>query len=70
MINAFSSNVNPVNLHLKIKPWPVYKIMKGFILKVNSYGISKFVSCSVSLMLTLTRGTDMLFEKLRPEIGG
>ena len=38
VINAFSSNLNTVNLHLKIKhdhSWPFYKIMKGFILKVN-----------------------------------
>ena len=34
MINAFSSNVNTVNLHLKIKFWPLYKTMKDFILKV------------------------------------
>ena len=27
------------------------------------------MSCSVSLILTLTRGTDILFEKLTPEEG-
>ena len=31
MINAFSSNLNTVNLHLKIKPRLFYKIMKGFL---------------------------------------
>ena len=34
--------------------------MKGFILKVNSQEISKVVSCSVSLMLTLTWVIDIL----------
>ena len=34
MRNAFSSNLNTVNLHLKIKPWPFLKIIKAFILKV------------------------------------
>ena len=41
MINVFSSNLNTVNLHLKIKPWPFYKIMKRFIypkrLKVKGF---------------------------------
>ena len=36
MTIGFSSNLNTVNLHLKIKPWPFYKIMKGFLLKANS----------------------------------
>ena len=54
MISAFSSNLNTGNLHFKIKPSPFYKIMKGFILKVNSLEISKVVCCSVSLILTLT----------------
>ena len=58
MINTFSINLNTVNLHLKIKPWTFYKIMKGFILKVNSKVTSKVVSCSVSLMWTLKWGTD------------
>ena len=31
MINDFSNNLNTVNLYLKIKPSPSYKIMKGFI---------------------------------------
>ena len=44
--------------------------MKEFTLKVNSYEISKVVSCSIPLVLTLTWGTDILFEKLRPETGG
>ena len=43
--------------------------MKGVILKVNSSEISKVVSCSVSLMLTLTWGIDILFEKLTSEKG-
>ena len=34
--------------------------MKEFILKVNSQEISKVVSCSVSLMLTLTWVIDIL----------
>ena len=36
MINAFSNNLNTVNLHWKIKPWPLYEIMKEFILNVNN----------------------------------
>ena len=43
--------------------------MKGYILKVNSSDISKAVSYPVSLMLTLTWVTDLLFEGLRPKIG-
>ena len=43
--------------------------MEGFILEVNSYEFSKIVSCSVSLMLTLTWGIDILFEKFTPAIG-
>ena len=70
MIIAFSSNMNTVNLHLNIKPWSCYKIMKGFLLKANSLDISKVVSRSVSLILTLTWDTDILIEKLRPETGG
>ena len=42
--------------------------MEGFILEVNSSEVSKFVSCSISLMLTLTWGID-IFEKLTPEMG-
>ena len=37
---------------------------------INSSGISKVVPCSVFLMLTLTRGIDILFEKLTSETGG
>ena len=44
--------------------------MKGFILKVNSYEISKVLSCSVSLMLTLTWGIDILLRKLTSESKG
>ena len=40
MINAFSSNLNTVNLHRKIEP---YEIIKRFTLKVNSLEISKVV---------------------------
>ena len=29
------SNLNPVNLHLKIKPWQFYKIIKLFIYPKN-----------------------------------
>ena len=62
MINAFSSrsNLSTLNLHLKISFSP-----KGF----NSQQISKDVSSSVSFMLTLTWGIDVLFEKLTPETG-
>ena len=70
MINAFSSNLNTVNLHLKIKPRSFYKIMEGFILKVNSWEISKVVPCLLSIMLTLTWGIDISFEKLALETGG
>ena len=63
-------HLNTVNLHLKIKPWPFYKIIKGFILKVNSWEILVVVSCSVFLMLTLTWDIDILFEKLTAETGG
>ena len=69
MINAFSSNLNLLNLHLKITPYPFYKIMKRFFLKVNSLKVSKVASYSVSPMLTLTWGIDILFEKLTPEKG-
>ena len=31
-------------IHLKIKFWPVYGIMRGFILEANSWEISKTVS--------------------------
>ena len=67
MINTFSSNLNSLNLHLKIRPWPFYKIMKGFILKINSKEISKVASFSVPFMLNLTWGIDVLFEKLTVE---
>ena len=43
--------------------------MEGFILGLTvKKGVSKVVSCSVSLILTLNWGTDILFEKLTPEI--
>ena len=45
--------------------------MEGFILGLTvKEKVSKVVSCSVSLILTLNWGTDILFEKLTPEIGG
>ena len=45
--------------------------MEGFVpgLTVKKE-VSKVVSCSVSLILTLNWGTDILFEKLTLEIGG
>ena len=46
------------------------KLWKVLSLKVNSYEISKVLSSSVSCMLTLAWGIDILFEKLTPEIGG
>ena len=34
IIKNFSSNLNTVNFHFKIKPWPFYdEIMKGLIIK-------------------------------------
>ena len=42
----------------------------GFILEVNSLEVSNVVSCSVSLMLTLSWGIDISLEKLTPETGG
>ena len=44
--------------------------MKGFIIKVNNSDILKVLLCSVSLMLTLNWGIDILFEKSTPERGG
>ena len=70
MTNAFSGNLNTVNLHLNIKHRPFQEIMKVFIPKVNISENSKIVPCSVSVMLTLTWGIDILFEKLTPETGG
>ena len=43
MINGFSSNMNTLNLYLKIKPGPFYKIMNGFIIKINNLEILKLV---------------------------
>ena len=71
--DSFSSNLNNVNLkispttvdiQLKMKPQPFYIIM------IKSEEVSKAMSCSVSLMLTLTWGIDTLFQKLAPHIGG
>ena len=43
--------------------------MEGFNLRLTvKKKISKVVSCSVSLMLILNWGTDILFEKLPTEI--
>ena len=45
--------------------------MEGFILGLTvNKEVSNVVSRSVSLMLTLNWGTDILLEKLTPEIGG
>ena len=45
--------------------------MEGFILGLTVMEeVSKFVSYSVSLILTLTWDTDIVFEKLTPEIAG
>ena len=45
--------------------------MEGFILGLTvKKEVSKAVSCSVFLILTLHWGTDILIEKLTPEIGG
>ena len=45
--------------------------MERFVLGLTvKKEVSKVVSCSVSLILTLNWGTDILFEKLTPEIGG
>ena len=55
--NVFSSNLKTVykswnfyqswrDIHLKIKPWPVYRIMEVFILGIISWEVSKGVLCS------------------------
>ena len=45
--------------------------MKGFILGLTvNEEVSKVVSCSVSLILTLNWVTDISFEKSKPEIEG
>ena len=69
MINAFSSNLNTLNLNWKITPWPFYKILKGFILKFNSWEISNVVMFCFPYVNTLT-WADILFKKLRPETEG
>ena len=70
--NKFSSNVNTKsekfsqpwrNIHLKIKPWPFYRIMEGFILKVDSLEVKRF-----QRLCHVIWGID-IFEKLTPEIG-
>ena len=58
------------DIHFKVKLWPFYWIMEGFILEVNGWVVSKVMSCLVSLMLTLTWSIDILSKKLTPEIGG
>ena len=51
-----------------IKPWPFYKIMIGFILKANSYKISKFVLCLVYfLYVDSDLGYWYIIWKLSPE---
>ena len=45
--------------------------MEGFILGLTvKKEVSKVVSCSVFLILTLNWGTDILFGKSTAEIGG
>ena len=44
--------------------------MEGFILEVNSWEVLKVVPYSAFLMLTLTWGIDMLFEKFTLKMGG
>ena len=78
--NSFSRKLNTVNLkiladhggitYLKIKSWPVYRIMEEFIFKFIMWEVSKVESHSVFLMFTLTWGIDLLFEKLTPQIRG
>ena len=43
--------------------------MERFTFEVNSYEVSKAISCSVSLMLAFTWGIEILFEKLTLQIG-
>ena len=43
---------------------------KTIVLIRSCKGFQKFLSCSISLMLTLTWGTDILFDKFRSETGG
>ena len=50
-----------------IPKWGAVLWKDSYSLKVNSLRMSKSVLCSVSLMLTVTWGTDILFDKLRPE---
>ena len=42
----------------------------GNLSTINLKEVSNVVSCSVSFMLTLAWGIDILFERLLPEIGG
>ena len=56
--NAFFSNVKTVNLK---NP---RGFMEEFILEVNNQEVSKVISCSLSLVLTFTYGTDIFFKKL------
>ena len=45
--------------------------MEGFIFVLRiKKDVSKVVSFSVSVTMTLNYGTDILIEKLTPEIGG
>ena len=70
--NAFSVSLETVNLTnfalytLENKALTKLLIMEGFILEVNSYEVSKAMPCLVPLMLTITWGIDILFEKLTP----
>ena len=63
--DAFSSNLNTTNPKVFLKHGGT-----GFIFEVNSLEVLNIVPCSVPLKLTLAWGSDILFEKLTPEIGG
>ena len=58
--NTFSSNLNTINPKIFPKHGGIRFI----------FDFSNVVSSSVSLMLTLSWGIDILFENLTPEIGG
>ena len=73
--SAFSVSLDTVNLTnfalytLENKALTKLLIMEGFIhypLFINSYEVSKAMPCLVPLMLTITWGIDILFEKLTP----
>ena len=50
---------------------PLTITMEGFIIWLTvKKEVLKVVTCLVLLILTVNCGTDILFEKLLPEIGG